>query len=90
MEIKIIKNEKKAIEIELDNLTVAELLRDMLWLDKDTEIAAWHREHYTKNPHLILHTKSKDAKKVLLDTIEKIKKMNAELSSEFKKAFKGK
>lgn len=88
MEVKVLKQEKNIIEIELDNLTIVELLRDMLWLDKDVEIAAWHREHYTKNPRLILHTKSKDAKKVLLGTIEKIKKMNSEIESEFKKAFK--
>lgn len=90
MEIKVLRHDKNTIEVELDNLTIAELLRDMLWQDKATELAAWHREHPSKKPKLILHTQGKDAKKVLLETIEKIQKTNAEMLSEFKKAFRGK
>lgn len=90
MEIKIIKKDKNYLEIELDNLTIAELLRDVLWQDKATELAAWKREHPSKNPHLILKTNNKEAKKVLVETIEKIKKLNEELLTEFKKAMKGK
>ena len=90
MEIKIIKKEKNYLEIELDNLTVAEILRDALWKDKATELAAWKREHPSKQPHLILRTSGKEAKKVLLDTIEYIQKFNEDMLSEFKKAMKGK
>ncbi len=90
MDIKIIKKEKNYIEIELNDLTVAELLRDTLWQDKATELAAWKREHPSKNPHLILRTQGKEAKKVLLDTIERVQKLNTEMLSEFKKAMKGK
>lgn len=90
MEVKVIKKEKNYLEIELDNLTVAELLRDMLWQDKATELAAWKREHPSKNPHLILKTHGKDAVKVLADTITKIQKLNSELLTEFKKSMKSK
>lgn len=90
MEIKVLKHDKNTLEIELNNLTIAELLRDMLWQDKATELAAWHRDHPSKNPKLILHTQGKDAKKVLIETIEKTQKLNSEMLSEFKKAFKGK
>lgn len=90
MEINIIKKEKNYIEIELDNLTIAELLRDMLWQDKSTQLAAWKREHPSKNPHLILRTEGKEAKRVLLDTIERVQKLNSDMLSEFKKAMKGK
>ncbi|MCL6500968.1 MAG: hypothetical protein K6T16_02975, partial [Candidatus Pacearchaeota archaeon] len=69
------------------NQTIAELLRSMLWHDKATELAAWKREHPTKNPVLVLKTSGKDSKKVLLDTIEEIQKINATLLKEFKKAF---
>ena len=88
MEIKVLKYSKNEIEIELDNLTVAELLRIMLWQDKATELAAWHRKHPTKNPILVLKTSGKDSKKVLLDTIAKTQKLNADLIKEFKKALK--
>ncbi len=90
MEIKIIKKEKNYLEIELNNLTVAELLRDVLWQDKATEIAAWKREHPSKQPHLILRTQGKEAKKVLLETIEKVQKLNEDMLAEFKKVMKGK
>ncbi|MCX8193855.1 MAG: hypothetical protein N3G19_00610 [Candidatus Pacearchaeota archaeon] len=90
MEVKIIKKDKNYVEIELDNLTIAELLRDMLWQDKATELAAWKREHPSKNPHLILKTQGKESTKVLLETIEKIQKLNKEMLTEFKKAMKAK
>ena len=89
MEIKIIKKEKNYLDIEIDNLTVAEILRDMLWQDKATELAAWKREHPSKHPHLILRTSGKEAKKVLLETIEKVQKLNEDMLAEFKKAMKG-
>ena len=90
MKIKLIKYAKDYLEIEMNNLTIAELLRNMLWEDKATELAAWQREHPTKKPILVLKTKGKDSKKVLKDTIAKIDKMNNELLKEFKKAMRGK
>lgn len=85
MEIKVIKAEKNELEIELNNLTVAELLRNVLWQDSATEFAAWKREHPTKNPHLVLKTKGKIAKKVLLDTLTSTQKTLSQLTKEFKK-----
>lgn len=87
MQIKILKQEKEELEIEIDNLTIAELLRNELW-NEEVEVSAWKREHPTKNPVLIIRTKGKDAKKVLLDAIEKIQEKNQEVLKEFKKAFK--
>jgi len=87
MEIKILKYTKNELEIELNNLTIAELIRDMLWEDKATKLAAWKREHPTKNPILILKTSGKDPKKVMFDTVAKIQKINSDLTKEFKKAF---
>lgn len=86
MKINFLTAEKDKIEVELDNLTVAELLRDMLWKDESVTLAAWKRDHPSKNPILVLHTKGKDAKKVLLATIEKIQELNAEIISQLKKA----
>lgn len=85
MNIKVIKDEKEELQIEIDNLTVAELLRNFLWEDSATTLAAWQRDHPSKNPVLVLHTKGKTAKKVLLDTIDKIQEVNAKILSEFKK-----
>ena len=87
MQIKILKHKKEELEIELDNLTIAELLRSELW-SEDVEVSAWKRENPAKNPILIVRTKGKDAKKVLLDAIERIQDRNQEILKEFKKAFK--
>ena len=86
MKIEILTAEKEKLDIELDNLTVAELLRDMLWQDDSVILAAWKRDHPSKNPILVLQTKGKDAKKVLISTVEKIQKLNDEILSQFKKS----
>lgn len=88
MEVKILKHDKEHLEVELNNLTIAELLRNELWQDSATEIAAWKREHPTKNPVLILKTKGKTAKKVLQGGIERLQKLNDKIVEEFKKAVK--
>lgn len=85
MKIKVIKAEKNELEIEVNNLTIAELLRNILWQDSATEFAAWRREHPTKNPRVVLKTKGKNAKKVMLDTLASIQKTTSQLVKEFKK-----
>ncbi len=88
MNINILKQDKNEIEIEMDNLTIAELLRNELWEDSSVEVSAWRRANPSENPILVLKTKGKDAKKVLLDAVSRIKDKNNEISKEFKKSFK--
>jgi DNA-directed RNA polymerase subunit L len=83
-----IKNEKNELRVEIDNLTIAELLRKYLNEDSNVTFAAWRREHPTKNPVLTIKTEGKTAKKALLDVIERVKKLNLEVVSEFKKVVK--
>lgn len=85
---KVLERNKNQLKIEIENLTLAELLRKFLWEDKSVEIAAWHREHPTKNPILIVQTKGKTPKKALLDCIARIEKLNTTLLREFRKAVK--
>ena len=86
MEVKYIKDEKNEAEIELDNQTIAELLRSYLTEDKDVEFVAWRREHPTKMPIIKIKTKGKTVKKALQDSISKIEKELDALASEYKKA----
>ena len=88
MEINIIKQDKNHLEIELDNLTIAEFLRNELWGDSATELAAWKRTHPSKNPILVLRTKGKTAKAVFNATLTKLKKNNQEILTKFKAVFK--
>lgn len=85
---KVLKNEKDHLEIELDNLTVAELIRNALWEDSSVTVASWKREHPTKNPVLIVKTEGKTAKKALLDCIERLEKVTDKVKEDIKKNIK--
>jgi DNA-directed RNA polymerase subunit L len=85
MEIKIIKNEKEELDVEIDNLTLVELLRVYLNKDSGVVFAAWKREHYTKKPNLLIKTKGKTAKKALNDAIALVTKDLEKLEEDFKK-----
>ncbi len=70
MEIKVIKDEKNVLDLEIGNLTVAEVLRVYL-NNNGVKLAAWRREHPSKNPVLhIEDDKPKDALKKAIAQIE--------------------
>jgi len=83
---KILKESKEELEIEIDNLTVVEILRAELNKNEDVKLAVWKRDHPSKNPVLLIQTKGKSAKKILQDTAESLMKSNEKLVAEFKKA----
>ena len=86
MELKILRDEKNELELQLDNQTVAEIVRVYLNEDKDVKFAAWRKEHYSKPLVLKVETEGKTAKKALQDAISKIQKDLHKYSDEFKKA----
>ena len=85
MEINVLKSSKDEIEIELDSLTIAEILRVYLNKDSAFTFAAWKREHPTKKPSLIIKTKGKAAKKAVEDAVSEIEKDLEKIESDFKK-----
>lgn len=85
MEINLLKESKDEVEIEVDNLTIVELLRAYLNMDAGVTFAAWKREHYTKNPVLKVKTKGKTAKKAVNDAISQVIKELDKLESDFRK-----
>ncbi len=85
MEINILKSSKEEIEAELDNLTIAEILRVYLNQDSAVIFAAWKREHPTKKPVFIVRTKGKTAKKAIDDAVSEIEKDLDKLEADFKK-----
>jgi DNA-directed RNA polymerase subunit L len=66
MELNILKDEKDEIELQTDNLTMAEILRVYLNKDASVTFAAWRRGHATENPVLLVKTKGKTARKATL------------------------
>jgi len=85
MEINILKSSKDEIEVELENLTIAEILRVYLNKDPSVTFAAWKREHPTEKAILKVDTKGKTAKKAINDAVNSITKDLDKLESDFKK-----
>lgn len=84
MEIKILKQEKDQLDVEIDNLTVAELMRTYLNKDSSVKLAAWRREHPEKNP--VLHIEAASPKAALKKAITTATKDLDTYEKEFKKA----
>lgn len=85
MEVKVLNKEKNAIEVEIESLTVAEILRVYLNKDSSVTFSAWKREHATKNPVLAVKTKDKDAKAVVDNAIKAVIQELDSVLGEFKK-----
>ncbi len=85
MEINILKSNKDEIELEIENLTIAEILRVYLNKDEGVTFTAWRREHPTKKPVLLVKTKGKTAKKAIDDAVSAITKDLDKLEVDFKK-----
>jgi len=82
MEIKILKDEKNTLDVELSSLTIAEVLR--VYLNKEgAKIAVWKRDHPTKNP--VLHIEAENPKKLLKKAIATLEKEIDKTVDEFKK-----
>lgn len=85
MELKILNSSKEEIEFEVNNLTIAEILKVYLNKDSDVTLAVWRREHPTKNPVVLVRTKGKTAKKAVNDAINMISKELEKIESDFSK-----
>ena len=82
MEIKILKDEKNELDIEISSLTIAEVLR--VYLNKqDVKLAAWKKAHETSNP--VLHIEADNPRKLLKAAIKALEKEIDSTVDEFKK-----
>lgn len=84
MEVNVISSSKDEIEVELDTITIAEILRVYLNKDSFVTFAAWRRDHPTKKPILLIKTKGKTAKKAIEDAVAEIEKELERVDKEFK------
>ncbi len=84
MNIQIIKSEKNDVEVMIDNITLAEVLRVYLY-KAGVEFAAWRREHPSQPALFKIKTDEKTVKKVLEQAIEEIKEDCAKLLASVKK-----
>jgi DNA-directed RNA polymerase subunit L len=85
VEVKVLKSSKDEMEVELDNVTIAEILRVYLNKDPAVAVAVWKRTHPTKNPIMLVRVKEKSAKKVISDAVAHISKDLDKVLDDFKK-----
>ncbi|MEM5777195.1 MAG: DNA-directed RNA polymerase subunit L [Candidatus Aenigmatarchaeota archaeon] len=86
MEVKVLKQEKDSLFVELEGDTIgfANLLREELWENKDVDEAASIKEHpYMSEPKVYVKTKGVSPKKVLLDVAKSLQNKVKELEKEF-------
>jgi len=82
MNIEIVKEEKNDLELTIDNLTIAEILRVYL-NEQEVDFAAWRREHPFKP--LVFKLQSANVRKSIGDAVSAIKKDLDKISSAVKK-----
>jgi DNA-directed RNA polymerase subunit L len=73
MEVEILESGKNELEIKVDNLTVAEIIRVYL-NEQGIEFAAWNREHPSKPAVLRVKSGKGTVKKAISDAVAGIKK----------------
>lgn len=83
VDVNILKSDKNELQVELDSLTLVEILRVYLNQDSSVEFAAWKRDHPTHKP--ILKIVSKSPKKALKSAISLIVKDLDKVESDFSK-----
>ena len=86
MHFKYVLDEKNEANIELDNMTIAELLREYLSEDESVSFVAWKREHPTRHAILKVKTSGKTVRKVVSDAVAKIEREAEKLVEEVKKS----
>ncbi len=84
MELKVINSSKDEIEVQVENLTLAELLRVYLNKDSSVTFAAWKREHPSEKPILKVKTKGKTVKKAINDAVGAAEKDLDKFEKDFK------
>lgn len=85
MEINVLESSKDEIRVEVDSVTIVELLRVYLNNDSSVDVAVWKRDHPTKNPVLYVKTKGKTPKKAIDDAVSAVTKELDTLAGDFKK-----
>lgn len=88
MEIKILKQAKNKIEFEIEeeDHTLCNAVREELWSYKETEISAYKIEHpLISNPVMLVETNKGDPKKVILKAADSLKKQIKSIKEESNK-----
>ncbi|MEK6841197.1 MAG: DNA-directed RNA polymerase subunit L [Nanoarchaeota archaeon] len=86
MEIKILKEEKNRIELEVigEDHTLCNAIRDELWNQEDVEISAYNVKHpLISHPVMLVELSKGDPRKALQNAVSGLKKKLKELKDNF-------
>ncbi|MEM5879441.1 MAG: DNA-directed RNA polymerase subunit L [Candidatus Aenigmatarchaeota archaeon] len=92
MELKVIKEDEKALFIEAtgETYTLTNTIREELWNDKNVSEAADVKDHpYLSQPKIFVRVNKGSPKEALEKAAERIAEKAKEFGEEFKKALKG-
>ena len=90
MEIQVLEKEKNKVKFKVvgEDDTFCNILKNELWSDEDTEIAAYRTEHsIIDSPIFVFHSK-KDAIKALNEAVDSVRKKNKAFLDKFKDTVK--
>ena len=86
MNLKVIEQDKEKLKVEIDDLTLVNIIHENLWKTK-IDYSAYVKEHpYLSQPVILV--KSKDPKKSLIEAAEKIVEDCDVLKKKIEKAVK--
>ncbi|MEK6919378.1 MAG: RpoL/Rpb11 RNA polymerase subunit family protein [Nanoarchaeota archaeon] len=88
MQMNYLIDEKNEAEIEMDNQTVAEIMRVELLKDDSVKFAAWKRTQPGTPVTLAIKTNGKTVKKALKDAAVSVEKQLDKFVNDFEKSMK--
>lgn len=87
MNVKVLENEDTKLKIEVDDLTLVNLVNENIWEQKGVEVSAYAMEHpYLSQP--VLTVRAKNPKKALLDACQQAADDAKDLRKQAQAAFK--
>jgi len=82
MQVDVVSFEKNELDVQVDNVTIAEILRIYL-SENGADFVAWKREHPSKP--VVMKVKASNVSKAVADAVALIKKDCSVLVNELKK-----
>ncbi len=71
MNVKVIEEREDVMKVEIDDVTLINLLNEKIWKQRGIEFAAYNIEHpYLAKP--VITVRSKNPKKSLIDAADKV------------------
>lgn len=85
MDFEILKESKEELEIKIENVTLAELLRVYLNNDEKVKFVAWKRQNHQEPAILRIETSGQDPKKAIKNAIKEVTKELEKIEKDFSK-----